>query len=112
MTCFRSMNMSPRNCSVKMSPAYGDFHDEQEGSTAGRPGESGSGGQDHNRGRGARAADQRAVLEEHEVYIRGETLAVALVFDDPRDEGTVREVKLQGRVATVALSRAEPTGVA
>jgi Domain of unknown function (DUF5915) len=57
-------------------------------------------------------ADQRAVLEEHEVYIRGETLAVALVFDDPRDGSTVREVKLQGRVATVALSRAELTGVA
>jgi len=57
-------------------------------------------------------ADQRAVLEEHEAYIRAETLAVALVFDDPRDGSTVREVKLQGRVATVALSRAEPTGVA
>ena len=56
-------------------------------------------------------ADQRAVLEEHEVYIRGETLSVALVFDDPRDGSTVREVKLQGRVATVALSRAEPSGV-
>jgi isoleucyl-tRNA synthetase len=57
-------------------------------------------------------ADQRAVLEEHEAYIRAETLAVALVFDDPRDGSTVREVKLQGRFATVALSRAEPTGVA
>ena len=57
-------------------------------------------------------ADQRAVLEGHEVYIRAETLAVALVFDDPRDGSTVREVKLQGRVATVTLSRAEPTGVA
>jgi Domain of unknown function (DUF5915) len=28
-------------------------------------------------------ADQRAVLEEHEVYIRGETLAVALARAEP-----------------------------
>src|SRR5436190_749614 len=44
------MKMSPRNCSVKMSPRYGDLHDEQEGSASGGPRKSRFGGEDHQRG--------------------------------------------------------------
>src|SRR6266705_452598 len=49
-------------CSMKMSPRYGDLHDEQEGSASGGPRKSRVGGEDHQR-RGSRslASDGPAV---------------------------------------------------
>src|SRR6266436_5766944 len=48
--CWCSMKMSPPNCSGKMSSPHGDFHDEQEGSTARWARQGSPGRQDHEPG--------------------------------------------------------------
>src|SRR5215472_5477146 len=64
--CCCSIKMSPRNCSVKMSPPYGDIHDEQEGSPPGRAGESGLGREDHEPGGSAGLAAECAAVQAAE----------------------------------------------
>lgn len=50
--------------------------------------------------------ERRAAVEEHAGYICAETLAVELTFGTPASGFTVREVMLDGAVATVGLVRA------
>src|SRR5215471_11839920 len=66
LACCCSIKMSPRNCSVKMSPPYGDIHDEQEGSPPGRAGESGLGREDHEPGGSAGLAAECAAVQAAE----------------------------------------------
>src|SRR5262245_18805239 len=64
--------MSPPNCSVKMSPPYGNIHDEQEGSPPSRAGESGLGWEDHEpRGSASLAAECAAVQAAEDALPRG-----------------------------------------
>src|SRR5574338_199215 len=60
------MKMSSPNCSVKMSSPYGDIHDEQEGSATGGSGQSRVDWEDHECGRGAGVAPERAPVSAAE----------------------------------------------
>src|SRR6266478_3614420 len=71
--CCWSIEMSPRNCSVRVSPHgdMGDAHDEPQGSAAGRPAQGRARPEDQQCPRRPGPAPERAAVPTLEAPLRG-----------------------------------------